>query len=107
MVIPFLRQVAGRGVAAQVSVRAKQEVVQLEAERTRKGARRPVEVAESPLYGVAMLKIAMELKKQANADLDEILRGVLRRMDLPEQEFREFLARNGGLLKTIASRRGY
>ena len=65
------------------------------------------EVETSPLYGVAMLKIAMEMKKAPQAELDQILAGVLARMNLPEESFRAFLARNGGLLKTIASKRRY
>jgi hypothetical protein len=67
----------------------------------------PNEVAASPLYGVAMLKIAMELKKAESAPVDELITGVLRRMSLPEDDFRAFLAMNGGLLKTIAQRRRY
>lgn len=64
-------------------------------------------VAESPLYGVAMLKIAMELKKPGAPELDEIMAGVLSRMRIPEEEFRSFLAQNGGLLRTIAQKRKY
>jgi hypothetical protein len=65
------------------------------------------EVEESPLYGVAMLKIAMELKKPGARELDEILSGVLARMGLSEDAFREYLERNGGLLKTIAQKKRY
>lgn len=67
----------------------------------------PTEVAASPLYGVAMLKIAMELKKADAAPVDQLITGVLQRMQLPEADFRAFLAMNGGLLKTIAQRRRY
>jgi len=67
----------------------------------------PEEVAASPLYGVAMLKIAMELKKADAKPVDELITGVLTRMNLPEADFRAFLAMNGGLLKTIAQRRRY
>ncbi|MBL8918527.1 MAG: hypothetical protein JNJ54_06670 [Myxococcaceae bacterium] len=67
----------------------------------------PPEVEASPLFGVAMLKIAMELKKADARPLDELVSGVLRRMNLPESEFRAFLESNGGLLRTIAARRGY
>ena len=67
----------------------------------------PNEVAASPLYGVAMLKIAMELKKADTRPVDELITGVLQRMRLPEADFRAFLAMNGGLLKTIAQRRRY
>lgn len=67
----------------------------------------PAEVEDSPLYGVAMLKIAMELKKPGAPALDEILSGVLSRMDLSEDAFRAYLERNGGLLKAIAQKRRY
>lgn len=67
----------------------------------------PNEVAASPLYGVAMLKIAMEMKKADAAPVDELITGVLRRMNLPEDDFRAFLSMNGGLLKTIAQKRRY
>ena len=71
----------------------------------RSGRRERVE--SSPLYGVAMLKIAMELKKPGARELDEILAGVLERMRIAEPEFRSFLANNGGLLRTLAHRRRY
>ncbi|MGQ0505429.1 MAG: hypothetical protein ACT4TC_08910 [Myxococcaceae bacterium] len=61
--------------------------------------------SESPLFGVAMLKIAMELKKPDAAALDEILAGVLRRMNLSESAFNAYLRKNGGLLRAIASKR--
>jgi len=67
----------------------------------------PAEVEESPLYGVAMLKIAMELKKPDAPALDEILSGVLKRMNLSEDAFRKYLEQNGGLLKAIAEKRRY
>ena len=67
----------------------------------------PREVAASPLYGVAMLKIAMELKKADGKSLDDLITGVLARMRLPEPEFRNFLQANGGLLRTIAASRKY
>ena len=67
----------------------------------------PSDVAGSPLYGVAMLKIAMELKKADPRPLDELIAGVLFRMNLPEGDFRAFLAANGGLLRTIAAKRSY
>ena len=67
----------------------------------------PREVLASPLYGVAMLKIAMELKKADARPLEELVSSVLARMHLPEEEFRQFLASNGGLLRTIALKRRY
>ena len=67
----------------------------------------PSDVEASPLYGVAMLKIAMELKKSPTSTLDDILKGVLESMALPEEAFREFLSQNGGLLRSIAARKRY
>ena len=80
-------------------------VVALDAAAPEAPAKASVEA--SPLYGVAMLKIAMELKKQDAAPLDELISGVLARMHLDEGEFRQFLASHGGLLRSIATRRGY
>ena len=65
------------------------------------------QVADSPLFGVAMLKIAMELKKPSAKGLDEILTGVLQKMNVSESAFRAFLEKNGGLLRTIAQKREY
>lgn len=65
----------------------------------------PPQVAASPLYGVAMLKIAMELKKADARPVDELITGVLTRMRLDEGEFRRFLESNGGLLRAIAQKR--
>lgn len=83
-------------------------VAELEAKRkTQDADAADAEVVESPLYGVAMLKIAMELKKPDAKELDEILSGVLARMRIPEDEFRRYLMQNSGLLRTIAQRRKY
>jgi hypothetical protein len=68
---------------------------------------KPGEVREvSPLFGVAMIKIAMELKKQGGLPFEELITSVLARMRLPEDQFREYLAANGGLLRTLVVRRG-
>ncbi len=67
----------------------------------------PPEISTSPLYGVAMLKIAMELKKADARPLEELVSSVLQRMHLPEEEFRQFLASNGGLLRAIALKKRY
>jgi hypothetical protein len=61
----------------------------------------------SPRFGVAMLKIAMELKKATPGSLEALISGVLARMQLDEAEFRAYLEANGGLLKAIARRRKY
>jgi hypothetical protein len=65
----------------------------------------PAELSASPLYGVAMLKIAMELKKAEARPVDELIHGVLTKMRLDEGEFRRFLEANGGLLRAIAQKR--
>ncbi len=54
-----------------------------------------------PLYGVALLKTAMELKRRKDGSPDEILRGVLARMRLPEDAFRAWLAQQGELAKVL------
>lgn len=92
------------------SVRGKSEarkVVELTQAAPVEAAEVPVEVTASPLYGVAMLKIAMELKKADARALDEVVKSVLDRMHLPEADFRQFLASNGGLLRTIALKKRY
>ena len=65
----------------------------------------PADLVASPLYGVAMLKIAMELKKADARPVDELIHGVLSKMRLDEGEFRRFLEANGGLLRAIAQKR--
>jgi len=54
-----------------------------------------------PLYGVALLKMALELKRQRESSPEEILRGVLARMRLSEVEFRAWLAQQGELAKVF------
>jgi len=87
--------------------RGKSQVVELVSRTAETTAEVPVEVAQSPLYGVAMLKIAMELKKADARPLDELIHGVLTRMGLDEAAFRAFLDSHGGLLRTVAQRRSY
>ena len=77
-------------------------VVELDTSRSQP---RPAELSASPLYGVAMLKIAMELKKPEARSIDDLIRGVLTKMRLDEGEFRRFLEANGGLLRAIAQKR--
>jgi hypothetical protein len=61
--------------------------------------------AAHPLYGVALLKMAMELKKPGAPALEDVLKSVTQKMNLPEAELRAFLAQNGGLLRSLAPRR--
>ncbi|WP_224365134.1 hypothetical protein [Hyalangium versicolor] len=78
-------------------------VVKLEerkqAARPKAPASPPVE--PDPLYGVVLLKTALELKRRQDGSPEEILRGVLARMRIPEHEFRAFLEQRGDLLKAL------
>lgn len=78
-----------------------------EAKAETAAAEAPEAVTASPLYGVAMLKIAMELKKAEPAPLDALITGVLKTMRLDERTFRNYLEANGGLLRSIAQKRSY
>jgi hypothetical protein len=52
-----------------------------------------------PLFAVAMLRIALELKKPQNDVLDAIVSRVVARMQLDADAFRRYLAVNVGLLQ--------
>lgn len=59
------------------------------------------------LFGVAMLKIAVELKKSGSAPIDEVVDSVLSRMSIEPAEFRKYLASQGGVLQRLEQiRRG-
>lgn len=62
----------------------------------------PVEV--DPLYGVALMKTALELKRRKDGSVEEILRGVLARMRIPEAEFFAYLEQQGGLARLVGAR---
>ncbi len=62
----------------------------------------PVEL--DPLYGVALMKTALELKRRQDGSVEEILRGVLARMRLSEAEFFAYLEQQGGLSKLLGGR---
>lgn len=80
-------------------------VIELETRRTpdsEQKAQAPAKAVEpDPLYGVALLKTALELKRRQDGTPEEILRGVLARMRLPEDEFRAWLAQQGELAKVL------
>jgi hypothetical protein len=81
-------------------------VVKLEERReaTQSKARSALSVEADPLYGVVLLKTALELKRRKKGSVEEILREVLARMRIPEHEFRAFLEQQGDLLKVIGLR---
>ncbi len=62
----------------------------------------PVEL--DPLYGVALMKTALELKRRQDGSVEEILRGVLARMRIPEAEFFAYLEQHGGLAGLLGTR---
>ncbi len=81
-------------------------VIELEPRRatSTQTAQVPAKVVEpDPLYGVALLKMALELKRRQDGSPEEILRDVLARMRLPEDEFRAWLSQQGGLLQSLGS----
>src|SRR5689334_9031924 len=106
-----------------VSKRSKRKVIQGQrapsGEREGKSRERPVKnpgdvpvekpvgpsEAEDPLFGVALLRIALELKKQPDADLERVVTRVVAEMKLSEREFQAFLLRHGGLLNNLGPRR--
>lgn len=59
------------------------------------------------LCGVAMLRIAMELKKRSSAPVGEVVDAVLSRMAIDPTAFRKYLASQGGVLQRLEQiRRG-
>jgi len=55
-----------------------------------------------PLFAVAMLRIALELKKNADAPLEALVEQVTERMRLDGPAFRKHLELNLGLLRANA-----
>ena len=73
---------------------------------------KPAARAEPPreadgLWAIAMLRIAMELKRPGAPGLPEIIDGVVERMGIPKAEFERFLAAEIGHLQEEAETRGY
>jgi hypothetical protein len=55
------------------------------------------------MFGVAMLKIAVELKKKAAPRaLEDVVAEILKKMRVDEASFRDYLLANGGLLQAVA-----
>ncbi|MCP3138408.1 hypothetical protein [Pyxidicoccus xibeiensis] len=85
--------------------RAKTVVVLEEARQSATPRTTPAPPVEpDPLYGVVLLKTALELKRRQDGTVEEILRDVLARMRIPEAEFRAFLEQQGGLLQALGMR---
>jgi hypothetical protein len=58
-------------------------------------------VEADPLYGVVLLKTALELKRRQDGTVEDILRGVLARMRIPEATFYAWLEQQGGLVQAL------
>ena len=71
---------------------------------TRNGRSEPSAAAADPLFAVAMLRIALELKKNLTDPLDVIAARVAQRMRLDAAAFRAYLDGNLGLLKSAGPR---
>ena len=57
------------------------------------------------LCGVAMLKIAMELKKRSSVPVGEVVDAVLSTMAIDPSVFRKYLASQGGVLERLEQMR--
>jgi hypothetical protein len=82
--------------------------------RARAGVRAPSharaqggpQVEADALWPVAMLRIAMELKRPGSAGIDAIVEGVVSRMGIPQEPFRRFLVEHLGTLQELARSTG-
>ena len=70
---------------------------------SRPQARTALPVEAHPLYGVALMKTALELKRRQDGSVEEILRGVLARMRISEADFFAYLEQQGGLAKLLGT----
>ena len=83
-------------------------VLEVEASKPVEKSASAAVTAEAPgLWAIAMLRIAVELKRPNAPGLDEIIEGIAARMGIPQDEFRRYLDANVGLLKATARKRGY
>ncbi|MBI5546187.1 MAG: hypothetical protein HY901_20040 [Deltaproteobacteria bacterium] len=66
-----------------------------------------VEIEPVALWSIAMLRIAMELKRPEAPGLDEIIDGVVAKMGIDKAHFEKYLAEHLGTLREAARARGY
>ncbi len=71
-------------------------------ERTAPSTRLP----DSALWSIAMLRIAVELKRPGAPDVEEIVAGVVARMGIPQADFKKYLAEHLSLLQKAVQDRG-
>jgi hypothetical protein len=68
----------------------------------------PAQSAEADaLWPIAMLRIAMELKRPEAPGLDEIIAGVVKKMGIPRAQFERYVAQHLGTLQEAAKKNGY
>lgn len=67
-------------------------------------ARTAPPVEPDALYGVALMKAALELRRRPEGSVEEVLREVLARMRLPQEEFFAWLEQRGGLRGLVGQR---
>lgn len=66
----------------------------------------PVDFREGALWSIAMLRIAVELKRPGAPGLEEIVDEVVGRMGISKVDFEKYLAEHLGLLKKAVDDRG-
>jgi len=59
------------------------------------------------LWPIAMLRIAMELKRPGAAGLEDIIDGVVSKMGIEKARFEKYLADHLGILRDEARKNGY
>lgn len=70
-------------------------------------AAEPPALEPDALWPVAMLRIAMELKRPEAPGLEEIIAGVVSKMGIPKQEFERYLSLHLGTLRDAVRKKGY
>lgn len=60
-----------------------------------------------PMYAVALLKIALELKRDPTAGVEATVARIVDAMGFPAESFRRYVEGNLALLTTTARARGY
>jgi hypothetical protein len=87
-------------VRRRVAVEEKSSVVRAKAQV-------PPPPPPDALWSIAMLRIAMELKRPNAPGLDEIIGGVVERMRLPREQFERYLSENFSALQELAKNKGF
>ena len=72
-----------------------------------KVAEQQAAVEADGLWPIAMLRIAMELKRPGAPGLDKIIDGVVERMGIEKAQFEKYLADHLGILRDEARKNGY